>query len=62
MPWTEQQVRYLLSSGSPLAAVQKENMKTELHSNPALGHAHRGSRALKRKRSRMAERFKEARP
>lgn len=38
MPWTEQQVRYLLSSASPLTDAQKEKMKKELHENPAMGH------------------------
>jgi hypothetical protein len=60
MPWTPRQTRYLLSSGSPLAAVQKEKMKGELHANPRLAHAKKGSSALKKK-SRMADRFAEAR-
>ena len=42
MPYTERQVRYLLSDGSPLNATQKENMKGELHANPALGHKKKG--------------------
>lgn len=54
MPWTPKQVRYLLSSGSPLAAVQKEKMKGELHANPAMGHMHKGS-------SRMGAAFRKAR-
>jgi len=53
MPWTPRQSRFLLSSGSPLSAVQKENMKSELHANPALAH--------KRKGSRLATAFKKAR-
>jgi hypothetical protein len=53
MPWTPRQTRYLLSSGSPLSAVQKEKMKGELHANPRLAHA--------KKKSRMADRFKKAR-
>jgi hypothetical protein len=38
MPWTRKQVRYLLSSGSPLSDKQREKMKGELHDNPKLGH------------------------
>jgi hypothetical protein len=38
MPWTPRQVRFLLSSGSPLSEEQKEKDKAELHANPALGH------------------------
>lgn len=37
MPWTRQQVKYLLSSGSPLKPAQKEKMKSELHKNPKMG-------------------------
>lgn len=48
MPWTPRQTRYLLSSGSPLSAVQKENMKSELHSAPYMAHARKGSAELKR--------------
>lgn len=39
MPWTRQQVKYLLSKGSPLSEEEKKKMKGELHSNPSLGHA-----------------------
>lgn len=39
MPWTRQQVKYLLSKGSPLTPQEKEKMKGELHANPSLGHA-----------------------
>ena len=39
MPWTQKQVRYLLSSGSPLSGQQKTKMKAELHADPAMGHA-----------------------
>jgi hypothetical protein len=42
MPYTEKQVRYLLSNGSPLNAVQKEKMKGELHADPAMGHKKKG--------------------
>lgn len=47
MPWTRRQVKYLLSSGSPLSGQQKDKMKTELHDNPAMGHAKKGSSELK---------------
>lgn len=43
MPWTPKQTRYLLSDGSPLSAEQKAKMKRELHRNPALAHARKGS-------------------
>jgi hypothetical protein len=46
MPWTPKQKRYLLSSGSPLTAEQRQKMLAELHANPALGHARKGSKAL----------------
>lgn len=48
MPWTRRQVRKLLSSGSPLDEEQKDKMKAELHANPAMGHAKKGSKALKK--------------
>lgn len=48
MPWTRKQVKKLLSSGSPLSSAQQSKMKAELHSNPAIGHAKKGSAALKR--------------
>ena len=38
MPWTEKQVRYLLSNGSPLSKEEKDKMKRELHNNPKMGH------------------------
>jgi hypothetical protein len=47
MPWTRRQVRYLLSSGSPLSGAQKGKMKDELHANPAMGHEKKGSSAMK---------------
>jgi len=47
MPWTRQQVKYLLSSGSPLSAAKKEKMKNELHKNPKLGRKKKGSKGLK---------------
>lgn len=46
MPWTRQQVKYLLSSGSPLSSQQKAKMKGELHENPEMGHARRGAHRL----------------
>jgi hypothetical protein len=42
MPWTRQQVKYLLSKGSPLTDKQQTKMKGELHSDPAMGHFHKG--------------------
>jgi hypothetical protein len=38
MPWTRKQVKYLLSSGSPLSSAQQTSMKQELHADPSLGH------------------------
>jgi hypothetical protein len=52
MPWTPKQFRFLMSSGSPLTAAQKEKDKAEAHAEPSLTH--------RRKGSRMAARFKEA--
>jgi len=49
MPWTPRQVRLLLSSASPLTEAQQAKMKKELHSNPKLGHARKGSKQLKKK-------------
>jgi hypothetical protein len=43
MPWTRREVKYLLSSGSPLSSKQKAKMKGELHTDPKLGHARKGS-------------------
>lgn len=48
MPWTPKQVRLLLSRYSPLTAGQQDKMKAELHQNPAMGHARKGSQELKR--------------
>ena len=47
-PWTPRQVRYLLSKVSPLKPAQKTKMVGELHQNPAMGHAKKGSEALKK--------------
>lgn len=48
MPWTRKQVKKLLSSDSPLSSDQQAKMKAELHANPAMGHAKKGSAALKK--------------
>lgn len=48
MPWTRKEVKFLLSKGSPLTKGQKSNMVGELHHNPSMGHAKKGSKALKR--------------
>lgn len=48
MPWTPRQVRYLLSSGSPLSGGQQAKMKGELHASPGMGHMQKGSSALKK--------------
>jgi hypothetical protein len=48
MPWTPRQTRYLLSSVSPLSASEKDKMKGELHANPRLAHAKKGSSVLQR--------------
>jgi len=50
VPWTPKQVKKLLSDVSPLTPEQKEKMRQELHANPALGKARKGSAALKRKK------------
>jgi len=49
MPWTRKQVKFLLSKVSPLTSGQKEKMKGELHANPRMGHAKKGSAVLKKK-------------
>lgn len=36
MPWTEKQVRYLLSKKSPLTLKEQEKVKRELHRDPSL--------------------------
>ena len=46
-PWTRKQVKYLLSKGTPLTDEQREKMKAELHQNPKMGHAKKGSKGLK---------------
>ena len=42
-------MKLLLSKASPLKPDQQRKMKQELHANPAMGHAKKGSKALKRK-------------
>lgn len=49
MPWTRQQVKYLLSKGSPLSRKQRAKMVGELHADPAMGHKKKGSAALKKR-------------
>ena len=46
MPWTRQQVKFLLSKVSPLSGAQKTKMIGELHADPAMGHERKGSPAL----------------
>jgi hypothetical protein len=58
MPFTRQQVKFLLSSGSPVSAAEKEKIKGELHADPSLGHARKGSSEMKR--GRMATAFRKA--
>ena len=48
MPYTRREVRFLESSGSPLTAAQKDKMNSELHQNPALGHAKKGSKEMEK--------------
>lgn len=48
MPYTERQVRFLFSKGSPLDKDQKAKMEGELHADPALGKQKKGSEAMKR--------------
>lgn len=48
MPWTRRQVKYLLSKVSPLSSGEKTKMVGELHSDPAMGHKRKGSKALKK--------------
>lgn len=48
MPWTRKQAKLFESDASPLTAEQKDKMNAELHANPALGHAKKGSAALKK--------------
>lgn len=52
MPWTPKQVKRLLGPDSPLSEEQKEKMRKELEADPSLGHAKKGSEALKFKRTK----------
>ena len=62
MPWTEQQTRYLLSSGSPLSASKKNKMKAELRANPSFAHKEPGPDANAESRARYRSfRAKESR-
>lgn len=47
MPWTRKQVKLLLSKYSPLTPAQQTKMKAELHANPKLGHAKKGTPGMK---------------
>lgn len=49
MPWTRKQVKFLFSSGSPLSEEQKGKMEGELHANPSMGHARKGSAQLRKR-------------
>lgn len=46
MPWTRQAVKFLLSKGSPLTREQRSKMVGELHRDPGMGHARKGSSTL----------------
>ncbi len=43
MPWTRKQVKLLLSDASPLSGAPQDKMKAELHADPAMGHAKKGT-------------------
>ena len=49
MPWTRKQIKLLLSKYSPVDSADQDKIKAELHENPALGHAKKGSEEMKRK-------------
>jgi len=51
LPYTPKQTRYLLSTGSPLTKLQKFKMVGELHADPSLGKAIKGSALLKKPKS-----------
>lgn len=48
MPYTRKQVKLFLSSASPLSSEQQQRVKSELHANPSMGHAKKGSAELKK--------------
>lgn len=54
MPWTRKEVKYLLSKVSPLEPDQQQSMKDELHADPKLGHARKGSPELRKKKTPLA--------
>lgn len=56
MPWTRKQVRYLLSSVSPLTAAQKAKMIRELKANPALGRKAESKGKSKKKSTKKSKR------
>ena len=43
MPWTPKATRFLLSKVSPLKPAQKAKMEKELHADPSLAHAKKGT-------------------
>jgi hypothetical protein len=45
----------MLSSVSPLSGDQQAKMKAELHADPSMGHAKKGSAALKRPRAKKRD-------
>lgn len=47
-PWTRAQIRLMLSKYSPVDEAEQAKIKRELHENPALGHAKKGSKELKK--------------
>ena len=55
MPWTRKQVKLLLSKYSPLTAPQQDKMKAELHANPQMGHARKGSKELEKNGKRNSQ-------
>lgn len=49
MPWTRQQVKFLLDKKvSPLTRSERTKMVAELHADPKMGHARKGSKELKK--------------
>lgn len=47
MPYTRRQVKFLLSKGSPFSDERKAKLERELHRDPSIGHARKGSDRLK---------------
>ena len=54
-PYTRKQVKLLLSDGSPLSDAQQAKMRDELHADPSMGHAKKGSAELKKGSDSMAK-------